>query len=446
MTSAVTNDFRHLLIDLLKSDIDNGASQYYIGLARAQSFDVPADITSLHFQSHVRHTLQSVKTMSNASFVIPTVTWQSGTIYNAYDDNDFDQTNFYVVNSSRELFLCVEKPVNASGIDVASTIEPTSTLANNTAKTFSTTDGYKWRFLYKISNLAYVNYRTRSYTPVKKVLTSDSIVEESQQYNLQNTSVAGEIIGLAIDSAGTGYDSSSSLAITISGNGSNASFTASIFNGSIVSVTVDSDGNGIYSHGSGYDYASATVASGDAVLRPILGPKEGTAADPVKTLKSKAIMLQTSFQDNETDTILAQNDFSQVVLLRNLHKYGSDSDFTSNTGNALKSVNITLTSGSSFDEDETITNTLSTASAKVFYHDTVNEVLYYYQTTETGFTSFNSGQTIQGDNSSTAATIDSLVDPDVDPYSGEILYINNITSVDRADNQTEDIRTVIQLG
>jgi hypothetical protein len=45
--------------------------------------------------------------------------------------------------------------------------------------------------------------------------------------------------------------------------------------------------------------------------------------------------------------------------------------------------------------------------------------------------------------------------PDIDKYSGEILYINNLggeglgtttTNITRDPNQTEDIRIVIQLG
>jgi hypothetical protein len=45
------------------------------------------------------------------------------------------------------------------------------------------------------------------------------------------------------------------------------------------------------------------------------------------------------------------------------------------------------------------------------------------------------------------ANIVNLVNPDVDAYSGDILYINTLASaVERSAEQTEDIRIVIQLG
>lgn len=447
MTSSITNNFRSVLLEKLKDDIENGTANYYIGIARGENYTEPSDVSSIQYQSQVRSTLQSVKTASNVSFVIPTVSWSSGTIYNAYDDNDFDQSNFYIVNSNREVFLCVEQAISDTGVALQSTTEPTSVLAGTNQATFSTADGYKWRYMYKVSSLAYTNFRTLTYTPVKKITATSFIPEEIEQDQFQKNTVSGEIIGIAIDSAGTGYDSAG-VTLTIEGNGSGASFSASIYQGSIVKVQVDSDGLGSYSHGSGYDYASVKLSSGDAVLRPIIGPKEGTHADPVQTLKSKALMVQTSFQADENSSILAKNDFRNVTLIRNLSKYGSDSDFTANTGNALHSMDITVTVGSVFDEDndEIISNTSGTASAKVFHHDTTNNILYYYQDNETGFAPFSTSQTITGEISNTSATIDAFNTPDVDAYSGEILYINNVDAVDRADNQTEDIRIVIQLG
>jgi hypothetical protein len=45
------------------------------------------------------------------------------------------------------------------------------------------------------------------------------------------------------------------------------------------------------------------------------------------------------------------------------------------------------------------------------------------------------------------ASISSQTDPEIDAYSGDILYLNNVSEViDRTSNQTEDIRIVIELG
>ena len=293
-----------------------------------------------------------------------------------------------------------------------------------------------------MTNLAYSNFRTSTYMPVKKVTGTPTIAQEIQQLSLQDSAVSGEILGLAITAAGGNYPNTST--VTISGNGSNASFTATAAGGSLTSITVDQDSADVFLHGSGYDYAAA-IDSGDGVLTPILAPRGGLNADPVVSLKAKSLMLQVDIQDNESGTILTENDFRQVALIRNPKKYGSDSDFTGNTGIALKQLNLASGAIGTFLEDTTFT-TISGSTAKVFHHDTINEVLYYYQDLDTKFDTFTNGVTITSDSSSASASILSQTDPDVDAYSGDILYLNNVAVIPRENNQTEDIRIVIELG
>lgn len=435
MTSVVSNDLRTFLLDQFKSDVDNG-SNYYVGISRATDFTASSNIGSRAEQLNLRNSLQAVKVLSNVSFVVPTVEWTNNAVYSAYNDSDPNQTNFYVTNSNKEVFICVQSP------NTASTVEPTSILANGLAQSFLTADGYLWRFMYKMTNLAYSNFRTSTYMPVKKVTGTPTIEQEIQQLNLQDSAVSGEILGLAITAAGANYPNTST--VTISGNGSNASFTATAAGGSLTSVTVDQDSADVFLHGSGYDYAAA-IDSGDGVLTPILAPRGGLNADPVVSLKAKSLMLQVDIQNNESGTILTENDFRQVALIRNPKKYGSDSDFTGNTGIALKQLNLASGAIGTFLEDTTFT-TISGSTAKVFHHDTINEVLYYYQDLDTKFDTFTNGVTITSDSSSASASILSQTDPDVDAYSGDILYLNNVAVIPREDNQTEDIRIVIELG
>ena len=88
------------------------------------------------------------------------------------------------------------------------------------------------------------------------------------------------------------------------------------------------------------------------------------------------------------------------------------------------------------------------ATAKVFYHDTINNKLYYFQDQSTGFDLFDGGDTVTNvEGSARSFQIVSVVNPDVDIYSGEIFYLNNISSaIPREETQTEDIRIVIELG
>ena len=444
MSASVTNDLRKFLLDYLRSDVlegDSSSSNYYVAIGRSTDFTSGVNIDSREEQFKFRNSMQMVKVLSNASFVIPTITWQSNDIFEAYSERDPNQSRFYVVNSDNEVFICIDSPNSPS------TVEPTSSLANHKPFTFNTSDGYYWRYMYTVSNLAYNNFRTNRYTPVKKVTGNTGLTripQEEQQLRLQDSAVDGEILRIQIDSAGINYPEIAP--IMISGNGTGASFTADLDgDGSIVSVTVDSDANGLFSHGSGYDYAAADPIGGDGVLSPVFAPKGGLNADPVVSLKSKSLMLQVDIQGDEKDTLLTENDFRQVALIRDPKVYDSDGFFVANTGIAMKSFNLTPSSATgTFDSDATFYTSIGSATGKVFFHDVPNDILYYYQDLETEFESFTNGLSIT--DGTVTASILSQNNPDVDAYSGDILYLNNISAVDRSEDQTEDIRIVIELG
>ena len=449
MTASVTNSFREHLLTLLKSDIDSDGVPYHIGIAQPDSdASTPLNSGSMYDQSKFRHTLQSVKVLSNVSYVVPTVTWQSEVQYEAYDNNNPIQTNFYVINSAREVFLCIEQGKNADGSAGNSFIEPTSTRANQQPKTFQTGDGYLWRYMYKMSNLAYGTFRTKTYTPVKQVTNrATTIPEEITQIGLQDSSVPGQILNIAIDNGGVNYTSPT---ITISGNGSGAQFFAEVFDNKIVNVRCDSNGLGNFLHGTNYDYAQVVVTDpgggSGAKLRAVLSSRDGVNKDPVSTLKCREIMLQTDFIGTEENTIVANGtDFRQVGVIKGLEKYTTDSDFTGNTGQATKKLTLgSIQAPESWIDNDTFSNALQTVTAKVF--DLDGTTLYYYQDEETGFENFSLNESIINTAGGTASIVN-LVNPDVDAYSGDILYINTLASaVERSAEQTEDIRIVIQLG
>lgn len=451
MTASVTNSLRSYLLDLLKRDIDSDGVAYYVGISKSEPFTVEDAITtntigSLNNQLKFRHTLQSVKIMSNNSFVVPTVTWTAEAEYEAYDNNNPFQTNFYVINSRREVFLCVEQAKRSDGSPASVFDEPLAENANNQTKTFKTFDGYLWKYLYTMSNLAFGTFRTKSFTPVKRVVNRDTTIpEEIEQIRLQDSSVGGEILNIAIDSGGINY---SNPTINIDGNGIRAQFVADVFDSRIVNVRCDSNGFGSFLHGRDYDYAKISVTDPGggtgAKLRAVISPKLGVTHDPVDTLKSRQLMIQTDFLGTENSTILANDtEFYQVGIIKGLQKSATDSDYTGNTGNALKSLQLTSVLGDWFD-DGIFTNALQTVTAKIFHLD--GFTLYYYQDEETGFGTFSIGEQLINPEGGTADVV-SIGTPDVNAYSGDILYINKLDdAITREAAQTEDIRLVIQLG
>lgn len=447
MSSSITSGGKKLLLDQLKQDLDSSGSNYYIGLSGADSSGA-----GLFNQMKARNELHFLKQVSDNSFVIETYEWTSGTVYNACDADLPTLEKFYVVNSSNEVFLCIETAKSSTGVQQGSTIEPTSALAeayDSLRRSFPTGDGYVWRYLYKMSGAAVNRFKTIEFMPVKNVVGIPTTAEEQEQQNLQNNATAGEILGIAIDSGGNDYEFTPRIDIT--GNGDSASFSATLHNGKIVAVTVDSDGLGKILHGRGYDYAKVTVSGErNALLRPILSPRGGVNQNPVTTLKSDKIMIQTTIQGNENGQIpLADpaNDFKQVALIRNPLEYDSTGKYSGFAANAMDYLTVSAGSGT-FVADELFVQTDGKATGKTYWHDTTNSYLYYVQNDSTGYGEFSSSQAVSStQNTGTNKNIDALNDPTIDRYSGDIIYINNLDdAIARTSTQNEDFRIVIDLG
>jgi hypothetical protein len=177
---------------------------------------------------------------------------------------------------------------------------------------------------------------------------------------------------------------------------------------------------------------------------------------------------------DEYNIFNVQNDFRQVGLIRNPLKdsvnsdlFIGDSDFTGIRGVATKKlyvgdgIDITKTN-----MDNTVTGQSSGAVALVDRYATyvdsdccdpnLNEthrLLYVYQTPETGFKPFLHDETVEVSNGAGVANIirhsDSNVPAlrysDIDAFSGEVFYVDNRIQIDRDEDQTEDIKIVIDL-
>ena len=58
---------------------------------------------------------------------------------------------------------------------------------------------------------------------------------------------------------------------------------------------------------------------------------------------------------------------------------------------------------------------------------------------------FANGATITGSSSNTTATISVITNPGLEPYSGDILYVENRVAITRATDQIEDVKVVVEF-
>lgn len=123
----------------------------------------------------------------DVSYMIPRVNWTSGTVYSRYDQDDpslFDK-QFYVMNDNFEVYKCINNNRGA-----ASTVRPSLT---STEGTFITSDGYVWKFMFKISSAANTKFTSNKYIPV------------TANNDVANNAIPGTIDSVVIRSGGSNY-------------------------------------------------------------------------------------------------------------------------------------------------------------------------------------------------------------------------------------------------
>lgn len=451
--ATVTNPLKKQVITSIQSDFADSAENYFAVIGRSEDWNdsdiAPTVVNTAREERNFRLGAQSAKNIIDLSFVVPRYNWSSGAIYSAYDDAQvgYPAQSYYVMNDNNQVYMCIQQSKNASGQAQVSTVQPSG---NTTGTPFDTADGYIWKFLYSISALDATKYISANYLPIKLqgATDSDSPAADVEQLAVQNAAVVGQIVGYAVDSGGSGYTSTPT--ITVTGNGTKAKAGATISGGQVVKVElIDSSGN--YTLGSGYDFADVAVTGGGSPTKPasvraILSTPLGLGGDPRDDLRSTAVMFNVKPEGTENTDFIVGNDFRQVGLMKDLKDSSGSVDFTASTGIILKQLKLSsVTSG--FTADNTIEGSTSGVQALIDKVDSSN--IWYHQTEVTGFGNFDSGENITETDGNGAGVLNAsfapYINPEIDAFSGQLLYIDNRAAITRATDQTEDIKIVIQI-
>ena len=449
----ITDKFKKQVLDDLLvdfSDADSDNVRYYAAIGRSEDWndsDVPTvPLNSLRDARVTRGGIQSLKLIQDATYVIPRRTWVANLIYDAYDDADvgFPENPFYAINSNNEIYICLEQGKKQDGSTNLSTIQPTG---NTEGTPFATSDGYTWKFLYSIGALRADKFLSSAFMPVRFVTgtDSDSPAEDLQQKIVQDNAVGGQIVGYKITNVGSGY--TSAPAVSIVGNGSGATATAIRAGETVIDIKVNN-------LGSGYDYANVVLTGGGATsattasARAIIGNPKGIGSDPVVDLKASGVMFNSKPEGIEGgDFITGDEIFRQVVLLRNPRVDSAAGTLLSTT--TARAVDKIVTDGNSFVKSNVQKSTIlgGTSGAQGIIDDTNDSSsVWYHQNETTGFTQFAVGESISVvGNASINGTIQSITDGEFNPFTGDLLYIDNRSAVTRSTDQTEDLKIVITI-
>lgn len=445
-------------------------------------------------------------TANDIELVIPKVTWYTNTVFQQYDDN-VDETTLltantstnvqpmYVITSERNVYKCLSNNSSAN-----STVEPTGDYTTSNGN-IGTADGYKWKYMFNVkpSN----KFLTTSWVPAPtstnqldynvdeqgvvdgelttilvtdggsgyyhSVVTVSAFTSGCSTLTLANTtnvaanmSVSGTGIftgsyistvdtpnnKITLSSATTanGGGSGNNLTIVtrvyIDGDGTGAEATAQVANGNVANVTVTTIGTG-YAEANAYIYGSGTGAT----ARVVKSPKLGHAHNPAKELGATNAMFVSRIGEIDTTEgglISSDTSIRQYGLLVNPHKYSNSSAVTHSTANSViaQTTDVTLIAGSLYTLDEYVYQGTSANNASFYGYvnaQTTNQV----RLTKVHGT-FTIGLPLVGGTSGISRTATSVATPEFEPYTGTIIYTENVEKIDREDGQAENIKFVVK--
>jgi len=498
MSAIITEKFRqHNANQFVESFTEAAASTYYLFLGKATAFSstttggtdssppTPGDSPQEEFRAWDSMLGAKIITSSDIKFAVPRRNWANGTVYDMYrhdysssntstsgTSNLYDST-FFFLTSDYKLY----KVLDNNGGTAFSGTEPTSTSTSPFAS-----GGYVLKYMLTISTSDFAKYGTTDFIPV----TSDSTVSAA--------AVDGAVESLSI-TAGSGYTDGTYFT-AIHGDGSNAGTSSgaiariTVASGSIVSfgLTAGTDTT-IHAAGSGYTFgyvnltaafifsdsslsSSSTLGSGSGgAITVISSPDDGHGANVVTELGAHYVMSAITLTQAEGDDFTTGNDFRSVGLVVDPTNVGTSTVATTTTARQTYVVKIDTNSGT-FDADEVITQATTGAVGKVVEYDSTLSLLYYQQESYKGFgtnaTSGNyvafsgtnqitgatssatgttgaSSETVTLANSNTLTLTSGYATPDLQEYSGDIIYLENRKPIQRASDQTEDIKIIIEF-
>ena len=454
----ITDQFKKQVLDDLLTDFNTSSTvRYYAAIGRSEDWN-DSDIAAVPTNDaksvrQMRNSLQSIKLISDVSYVIPRRIWVANLIYSAFDDNDvgFPANPFYIINSNNEVYICLEQGKKLDATSQLSTVQPSG---NTTGTPFRTSDGYSWKFLYSIGALKADKFLSSAYMPVKFLASTDSNspAEDLQQKIVQDAAIKGQIVGYQITNGGGGYTSTPTVSII--GNGTNAIAYATLAGGKIGSIKVkaDSAGNSSTSYyGKDYQYANVTITGGggdSCTARAIIGHSGGIGSNPVLDLKSAALMFNTKPIGIEAgDFITGSEIFRQVALLRNPYvDSAAGTKLTSTTALALPKLVLSTSVFVKATVQKSQITGVTTGAVAIIDDTNDSDTIWYHQNETTGFTPFGATEEIQVvGNTGIAGTITSKVAGEFNSHTGDLLYIDNRSSVTRSTDQTEDLKIVITI-
>lgn len=269
---------------------------------------------------------------------------------------------------------------------------------------------------------------------------------DSLQANNEMLTVSGTIDAIKVVSGGYGY---ANAFVLIEGDGQNARAEAEInpVTGSISKINV-------INRGSGYTYANITITGSGhaATARAIISPYGGHGKNAPDELFARTLMFYGNVSTDLNQGLQINNDYRQVGIIKNPRSYNSTSVYNNILGSAcfVIATNIDI---DKFPKDSLVyvnrsvnvtsgVNNISTTVQKRYMVVTATETAILLQSLDNDVPQVN--DTFLND-SLQPFTVVTVGLPNVDKYSGQMMFIDNKGGFTPSGAETVTLRTVIKF-
>jgi hypothetical protein len=284
---------------------------------------------------------------------------------------------------------------------------------------------------------SYLNLTVASATGTGANLFANLSVDDidTLQTVVELSAVDGGIHALRVGNVGNGYSYAN---VTVSGDGISFTGNAVIVNNTISYISV-------LTPGSGYTYANVTITGdgANANASAIISPYRGHGSDPVSELFADTLMFTSTINNEKNLGVDVKNDYRQFGIIKDLKQYGNERAFANVIGSACYLVTLDTIVGL---ERDTVLAHEAGGSKRYFEVVEIvpssNQILVQNKNNH----DVSTGDVLTDETSDLDYAITDLtISPTINKFSGDLLYIDNRTSVSYSEQQLVTLRTVIKL-
>ena len=477
-----------------------------IPYANESSPDIVSD--TVHDEKSFWDNMYAAKriTGSDVQLVAPRINWTANTNYCQYDDTvdantllstTSNASPMYVITTDYNVYLCLSNNISSN-----STVQPTG--QNFSANgNIITADGYIWKYLYNIypsnkflSNTwipapistSQLEYGMSSVISVDGEIASVAVTNSGTGYIHSTITVSSFSSGCTVLSvsnttnlaanmaiSGTGVSTSTYISsidivnnrITLSvptianagGSGNNLTVTTRAYfngDGSPIIGNVILSGNtvngiAITTNGKNYSICNVLIygTGTGANARAIISPKFGHGNNPALEIGATNVMISSRIGEvdsTEGGLISSNTSFRQYGVLINPYKYGDTVAETVANANTVisQTTNISLIAGPLYNLNEFVYqgSSVNSSTFSGYINDQTSSVV---KLTNVKGSLANGAPLFGTATNPTGRIVVTKINPELQPYTGNIIYAENIMKTQRTDGQAENIKFVISF-